>query len=53
MTKEFLSRGKYEIEVMGQRYPATPHLRSPFDPTGMRMKGDYENRFKEESHFED
>lgn len=39
---EFLKSGKYEIEVMGTRYPATCHLRSPFDPKGQRVLGVYE-----------
>lgn len=42
MNEEFLKTGKYEIEIMGTRYPATCHLRSPFDPKGKRVLGVYE-----------
>lgn len=42
MNEEFLKTGKYEIEIMGTRYPATCHLRSPFDPKGKRVLGIYE-----------
>lgn len=42
MDNDFLTSGKYEIEVMGARYPATCHLRSPFDPKGKRVLGNYE-----------
>jgi len=33
--------GKYEVNVGGQVYPATVHLRPPFDPAGDRIKGRY------------
>lgn len=39
---EFLKTGQYEIEVMGKRYPAKCHLRSPFDPKGKRVLGIYD-----------
>lgn len=42
MDDAFLKTGDYEIEVMGKRYPATCHLRSPFDPKGLRVLGVYE-----------
>lgn len=41
VTKDYLTNGKYEIEVMGNRYDATLHLRSPFDPQGQRILGNY------------
>jgi 4-methylaminobutanoate oxidase (formaldehyde-forming) len=28
----FIKSGAYEISINGQRYPATPHLRAPYDP---------------------
>jgi heterotetrameric sarcosine oxidase gamma subunit len=33
--------GKYEVDVGGCVYPATVHLRPPFDPAGDRIKGRY------------
>jgi len=33
--------GKYEVNVGGQVYSATVHLRPPFDPAGDRIKGRY------------
>lgn len=41
VTKDYLENGDYEIEVMGKRYTATVHTRSPFDPTGQRILGNY------------
>ncbi|KAI8429700.1 hypothetical protein MSG28_000268 [Choristoneura fumiferana] len=41
VTKDYLENGDYEIEVMGKRYRATVHTRSPFDPTGQRILGNY------------
>ncbi|CAB3237045.1 unnamed protein product [Arctia plantaginis] len=43
VTKDFLKDGEYEIEVMGQRHKATLHLKSPFDPNGQRILGNYGN----------
>lgn len=40
--EEFITSGKYEIEVMGKLYNASVHLRSPFDPESKRFKGDYD-----------
>uniref|UniRef100_A0A1Y1MDL9 Sarcosine dehydrogenase, mitochondrial n=1 Tax=Photinus pyralis TaxID=7054 RepID=A0A1Y1MDL9_PHOPY len=53
VTEEYLSKGQYEIEVMGKRYPATLHLKSPFDPKHQRVAGHYEHQFVEEVNFED
>ncbi|KAK5643150.1 hypothetical protein RI129_006995 [Pyrocoelia pectoralis] len=50
ITKEFLTTGKYEVEVMGKKYPANLHLESPFDPTNQRLSGYYESQFREQEH---
>ncbi|KAK4886912.1 hypothetical protein RN001_003183 [Aquatica leii] len=41
ITNEFIKNGKFEIEVMGQRYPAGAFLKSPFDPKNQRLSGKY------------
>lgn len=41
---DFLKSGKYQIEVMGKLYDANCHLRSPFDPKGKRIMGDYSDQ---------
>ena len=41
VTSEWLRSGSYELEVMGRRFPATLHLRTPFDPKNRRLQGDY------------
>ncbi|CAH0722411.1 unnamed protein product, partial [Brenthis ino] len=41
VTKDYLVKGDYAIEVMGKRYKANLHLKSPFDPTGQRLLGNY------------
>lgn len=38
---EYIKNGQYQIEIMGKLYDATCHLRSPFDPKGLRIMGDY------------
>ncbi|XP_065339541.1 sarcosine dehydrogenase, mitochondrial [Cloeon dipterum] len=43
VTNDFVSSGKYEIEVMGDRIPAVAHLKSPFDPAGKRVQGIYDD----------
>ena len=43
VTNDWLSEGEYEIEAMGIRYPATLHLKSPFDAKNMRINGEYED----------
>ncbi|PSN29571.1 hypothetical protein C0J52_25788 [Blattella germanica] len=43
VTPSFLSEGHYQIEVMGKRYDATLHIKSPFDPNGKRLLGIYED----------
>lgn len=37
VTPEFILAGRYEIDVSGRRYPATPHLRAPYDPERTRI----------------
>ena len=37
---EFVSAGEYEIEIAGQRYPATASLRPFYDPKGERVRVD-------------
>lgn len=39
---DYIKSGKYQIEMMGKLYDADCHLRSPFDPKGRRIMGDYE-----------
>jgi len=41
---EWLKSGRYHLESMGKKHEATLHLRSPFDPKGMRIKGVYDDR---------
>ena len=37
--REFVMAGAYEIDIAGERYPATPHWQAPYDPKGERMRG--------------
>jgi 4-methylaminobutanoate oxidase (formaldehyde-forming) len=32
VTAEFIRDGRYEINISGKRWPATPHLKAPYDP---------------------
>jgi hypothetical protein len=41
VTNNWLSGGEYEIEALGVRYPATLHLKSPFDSKNLRIQGEY------------
>ncbi|XP_057662190.1 sarcosine dehydrogenase, mitochondrial [Diorhabda carinulata] len=50
---EYLKSGTYQIEVRNKKYPATLFLKSPFDPQNLRVKGQYEHQFEEQTHFED
>jgi 4-methylaminobutanoate oxidase (formaldehyde-forming) len=34
---DFIMSGRYEINLAGKRYPATAHLRAPFDPEHTRI----------------
>ena len=38
VSKDFILSGNYEIEIAGKRFAAHPHLKAPYDPTGMRRK---------------
>ncbi|KAG5682277.1 hypothetical protein PVAND_011640 [Polypedilum vanderplanki] len=40
---DYIMSGKYQIEVMGKLYDADIHLRSPFDPKGRRILGEYKS----------
>jgi glycine cleavage system aminomethyltransferase T/glycine/D-amino acid oxidase-like deaminating enzyme len=37
-TNEWLLGGRYELEIATVRHAATPHLRPPYDPQGLRIK---------------
>lgn len=39
VTKDYLEDGAYQVNVGGTLCPATLHLRSPYDPAGMRIRG--------------
>ncbi|XP_041973675.1 sarcosine dehydrogenase, mitochondrial [Aricia agestis] len=52
VTKNYLQEGQYEIEVMGKRYKAKLHLKSPFDPNGQRLLGNYGNLGMDENTHE-
>jgi heterotetrameric sarcosine oxidase gamma subunit len=41
LTPDVARSGCYQVNVGGQLYPATVHLRPPFDPAGDRIKGRY------------
>ncbi|XP_062140877.1 sarcosine dehydrogenase, mitochondrial [Drosophila sulfurigaster albostrigata] len=43
---EYLKAGDYEVDILGKRYKANCHLRSPFDPSGQRVLGNYETNSK-------
>ena len=40
--RTWLTSGSYHLEVMGEKVEAEMHLRSPFDPEGRRVKGQYD-----------
>lgn len=40
---DYIKAGRYQVEVMGKLYDADCHLRSPFDPKGRRILGDYKS----------
>lgn len=52
ITKEYMNSGNYEIEVLGKRYKAQLHLKSPFDPTGQRLLGNYGEQGMDENTYE-
>jgi 4-methylaminobutanoate oxidase (formaldehyde-forming) len=37
VTAAWIGVGHYEIEVAGERFRATPHLRAPYDPERRRI----------------
>ena len=37
-SKDSILSGNFDIEIAGTRFAATPHLKAPYDPTGMRRK---------------
>jgi glycine cleavage system aminomethyltransferase T len=37
VTPEFIKAGRYEININGERFPATAHLRAPYDPERARI----------------
>jgi 4-methylaminobutanoate oxidase (formaldehyde-forming) len=37
VTRAWVESGAYEIEVAGERYPAMPHWRAPYDPDRKRI----------------
>ena len=41
LTAEVVRSGEYHVNVGGRLYPATVSLRPPFDPDGLRVKGQY------------
>lgn len=41
---DYIKSGDYEVDILGKRYKADCHLRSPFDPTGQRALGNYEGK---------
>ena len=43
LTPDAVRAGEYQVNVAGHLYPATVHLRPPFDPAGHRIKGRYDS----------
>ena len=41
LTPDHARAGHYQVNVGGHLYPATVHLRPPFDPPSHRVKGHY------------
>jgi heterotetrameric sarcosine oxidase gamma subunit len=44
VTPGYLRAGSYQVNIGGDRYPATVHLRPPYDPAGSRVRGATEAR---------
>ena len=38
VTADYVRAGSYEIEIAGERFAATPHLRAPYDPKAERVR---------------
>eukprot|EP00658_Telonema_sp_P-2_P085287 TRINITY_DN9698_c0_g1_i3.p1 TRINITY_DN9698_c0_g1~~TRINITY_DN9698_c0_g1_i3.p1 ORF type:complete len:803 (+),score=208.91 TRINITY_DN9698_c0_g1_i3:64-2409(+) len=43
VTNKWLSTGSWQIGSVGEKIDATLHLKAPFDPQNLRVKGEYEN----------
>lgn len=43
---DYIKSGEYEVDILGRRYRADCHLRSPFDPKGQRVLGNYASESK-------
>ncbi|KAG6447560.1 hypothetical protein O3G_MSEX005038 [Manduca sexta] len=52
VTKDYLKSGEYEVEVMGKKHKATFHFKSPFDPSGQRLLGNYGDQGMDENTHE-
>ena len=39
LTKEWLEASRWEIDLAGERYPASVSLKAPYDPASLRVKG--------------
>ncbi|MDP6564397.1 MAG: FAD-dependent oxidoreductase [Alphaproteobacteria bacterium] len=39
VSADYIRAGGYQIDVAGERFPATAHLAPPYDPKGERMRG--------------
>jgi 4-methylaminobutanoate oxidase (formaldehyde-forming) len=37
ITPKFIQEGRYEINISGKRFPATAHLKAPFDPARKKV----------------
>ncbi|XP_042228369.1 sarcosine dehydrogenase, mitochondrial-like [Homarus americanus] len=44
VTNDFLKTGTWQLESMGKSLNATVHIRPPFDPKNLRVKGIYESK---------
>lgn len=44
VTSDFLESGRWQLESMGETFDATVHIRPPFDPKNLRIKGIYEDQ---------
>jgi len=38
VTRDYVTAGRYEVNVGGTIVPATPHARPPYDPSGSRVR---------------
>ncbi|HCU91916.1 MAG TPA: FAD-dependent oxidoreductase [Actinobacteria bacterium] len=44
VTADYLRAGSYKVNIGGDIYPATIHLRPPYDPAGVRVRGERAHR---------